>query len=72
MAIFSGTYPLIYSHPWSSYIRIHYIRAHFQSPYLSHITRSTCTMKYDKMEGTHTQRSAFTRAFLYIVKKSLI
>ncbi len=40
--LFSGTYPLIYSHPWSFYMRIHYMRAYFWSPYLSHITRSNC------------------------------
>jgi len=41
--LFSGTYPLINSHPWSFYMRIHYMRAYFWSPYLSHITRATCT-----------------------------
>jgi len=41
--LFSGTYPLIFSHPWSFYMRIHYIRAYFWSPYPSHITRSNCT-----------------------------
>jgi len=40
--LFSGTYPLIYSNPWSFYMRIHYMRAYFWSPYLSHITRSNC------------------------------
>ncbi len=40
---FSGTYPLIYSHPWAFYMRIHYMRAYFWGPYLSNITRSTCT-----------------------------
>jgi len=29
---FSGTYPLIYSHPWSLYMRIHYIRVYFGDP----------------------------------------
>jgi len=43
--LFSGTYPLIYSDLWSFYMRIHYVRAYFWSPYLSHITRSTCTVK---------------------------
>ncbi len=41
--LFSGTYPLIYSHPWSFYMRMCYMRAYFLSPYLSNITRSTCT-----------------------------
>ncbi len=41
--IFSGTYPLIYSHPWSFYMWIHYMGTNFWSPYLSHITMSTCT-----------------------------
>jgi len=41
--LFSGTYPLINSHPWSFYIRIHYMRVYFWSPYLSHITRAACT-----------------------------
>jgi hypothetical protein len=40
---FSGTYPLINSHPWSFYMWICYIRVYFWSPYLSHITRSTCS-----------------------------
>jgi len=44
--LFSGTYPLIYCHPWSFYMWIHYIRAYFWGPYLSHITRSTCILKY--------------------------
>jgi len=39
---FSGTHPLIYSNPWSFYMQIHYMQAYFWSPYLSHITRSTC------------------------------
>jgi len=43
--LFSGTYPLLYSDRWSFYMRIHYIRAYFWSPYLSNITRSTCTWK---------------------------
>jgi len=42
--LFSGTYPLIISHPWSFYIRIHYMRVYFWSPYLSHITRSNCIL----------------------------
>jgi len=41
--IFSGTYPLIYSNPWSFYIQIHYMRAYLWSTYLSYLTRSTCT-----------------------------
>jgi len=40
---FSGTYPLIYVNPWSFYMQIHYMRTYFWSPYLSHITWSTCT-----------------------------
>jgi len=40
---FSETYPLIYSHPWSIYMRIHYMQTYFWSPYLSHITRSNCS-----------------------------
>jgi len=44
--LFSGTYPLISCNPWSFYMRIRYMRAYFWSPYLSHITRSTCTPKY--------------------------
>jgi len=38
---FSVTYPLINSDAWSFYMRFHYMRAYFWSPYLSHITRST-------------------------------
>jgi len=39
----SGTYPLIYSNNWYFYMRNHYMRGYFSSPYISHITRSTCT-----------------------------
>jgi hypothetical protein len=42
--LFSGTYPLIYSNPWSFYMQICYIRACFWNTYLSHITRSTCIL----------------------------
>ncbi len=41
---FSGTYPLIFSHPWSFYMWICNMRAYFWSPYLLYITRSTCTL----------------------------
>ncbi len=41
---FSGTYPLINSHPWSFYMRICYMGVYFWSPFLSHITRSTCIL----------------------------
>ncbi len=37
------TYPLIYSHPWSFYMQICYIRVIFYGHYLLHITRSACT-----------------------------
>jgi len=47
--LFSETYPLIYSDWWSFYMWIHYIRAYFWSPYLSHITRSTCTKIFLKL-----------------------
>ncbi len=47
--LISGTYPLIYSDRWSLCMRIHYMRAYFWSPYLSHITRSTCTAIYFEM-----------------------
>jgi len=43
---FFGTYPLIYCKQWSFYLQIHYMRAYFWSPYLSHITRSTCIIKF--------------------------
>jgi len=46
--LFSGTYPLIYSDRWSFYMQIHYMRAYFWSPYLSHITRSTCMWIHHK------------------------
>ncbi len=42
-SLFSGTYPLIYNYPWSFYVQICYIWTSFTSPYLSNITRSTCT-----------------------------
>ncbi len=47
---FSGTYPLIYSHPRSFYKQIPCMRAHFCSPYLSHITRSTCMFNFARMD----------------------
>ncbi len=37
-----GTYPPIYSHSWSFFMRIRYMPDKFFGPYLSHITRSTC------------------------------
>ncbi len=40
---YHGTYPQIYGFPWSFYIRVRYMRAYFWSPFLSPITRSTCT-----------------------------
>jgi len=46
--LFSRTYSLIISHPWSFYMRIHYMRVYFWSPYLSHITRSNCIRKTTK------------------------
>ena len=44
IGLFSRTYPLNYSYPWSFYMRIRYMRAHFLGPYLSHLTRETCTL----------------------------
>jgi len=41
--LLSGTNPLIYGNPWSFLMWIHYMPAYFWSPYLSNITRSTCT-----------------------------
>ncbi len=38
-----GMYPLIYQCYWSRYMRIHYMQSIFLGPYLSNITRSTCT-----------------------------
>ncbi len=35
----------IVNYPWSFYMQIRYMRAYFWSPYLSHITRSTCFLK---------------------------
>jgi len=49
---FSGTHPLIYSHPWSFYMWICYMQAYFfgvPTPYLSHITRSTCTLEWSNL-----------------------
>jgi hypothetical protein len=46
MILIYRTYPLIYSHPWSFYMRICYLRVIFFNPYLSHITRSACTVFY--------------------------
>ncbi len=43
--LFSGTYPLIYSHPWSFYMQICYIiPVYVLSPYLSNIMRFTWTL----------------------------
>jgi hypothetical protein len=44
------TYPLIYSHPWSFYTRIRYMRVIFYGSYLSHITRSACTINMSWMQ----------------------
>jgi len=44
---FYGTNPLINSHPWSFYMRIHYMRVYFWSPYLLHITWAACIRKID-------------------------
>ncbi len=43
MILIYRTYPLIYSHPWSFYMRIRYMQVIFYGPHLSHITRSACT-----------------------------
>jgi len=43
--LFPGTYPLIYGNTRSFYMQIHYMGAYFWSPYLLHITRSTCITK---------------------------
>ncbi len=42
MILNNRTYPLIYGHPWSFYMRICYMQVIFYGPYLSHITRSAC------------------------------
>jgi len=57
--LFSGTYPLIISHPWSFYMRIHYMRVYFWSPYLSHITRSNCTLLSQSLTFFHNFFSFF-------------
>ena len=41
--LFSGTYPLIYNHPWSFYMWIRSTYASLFLESLSHITRSICT-----------------------------
>jgi len=41
---FYGTYPLLYSQPWSFYMQIHYLQAYIFGPYLSHTTKDTCTL----------------------------
>jgi len=67
--LFSGTYPLIYSHPWSFYMRIHYMWVYFWSPYLSHITRSTCTSNSATSHLTfpafHKQREKVIKVVLF-------
>ena len=40
MILIYRTYPLIYSNPWSFYMRIRYMQVIFYGPYLLHITRS--------------------------------
>jgi len=62
---FYGAYPLIYGNPWSFYIQIHYMQAYFWSPYLSHITRSTCTIKY-------YQILSYSIIFYHILSYSII
>jgi len=64
---FSGIYPLIYSDCRSFYMQIHYMLAYFWSPYLSHITRSTCIVRL--------QLVIYTRVFcnaLHFLNKSEI
>jgi len=54
-SLFSGTYPLISSYPWSFFMQICYMRAYFSSPYLSHIVfkKNTCLIKYKlKVKGS--------------------
>ncbi len=45
MILIYRTYPIIYSHPWSFYMQICYMRVIFYGPYLLNITRSTCIVK---------------------------
>jgi len=52
--LFPGTYPPIYGIPRSFCVQIHYMRAYFWSPYLSHITRSACTVNYIKFNTRRT------------------
>ncbi len=46
---FSGTYPPIYSHSWSFYMPIHYMRAWFFGPYLSHKRGSIVLYVYSRI-----------------------
>jgi hypothetical protein len=47
------TYPLIYSHAWSFYMQICYMRVIFYGPYLSHITRSACDETFNEVYINH-------------------
>jgi len=58
--LFSGTYLLIYSDCWSFYMQNHYIWAYFWSPFLLHITRSTCTQNFYLTKPYLTLPNAFS------------
>jgi len=62
--LFSETYPLIYGNPRSFYMQIHYMRAYFWSPYLSHITRSTCTRLFKLISLSHTHTHTLSNTYL--------
>jgi len=66
--LISGTYSLIYSDHWSFYMRIHYMRAYFWSPYLSHITRSACTIIVSKLRLAH--QNIQQKTDLILIKKT--
>jgi len=68
---FSGTYPLIISHPWSFYMWILYMRVYFWSPYPSHITRSNCIRIHICVSLIKLEKETFLRYVIVITKDSI-
>ncbi len=73
MIIFYRTYPLIYSHHWTFYMRIRIMRVIFYGPYLSHIMRSACIHSKFKLTNP-SHYCCFWRSlhddFFYLVMES--
>ncbi len=65
---FSGT---IYSNSWSFYMRIRYMRALFFGPNLSHITRLTCIIKYEREKNSNKNHFPLSFSLKYIHEQFL-